>query len=873
MAVNKNLRRNTDKSKKVKNPDNAPVSIVNYSIETRPIQRTTQDIPKWRKAIQNAEAHTPRRKLLTELYHDVVLDAHVIAVTGKRQDAVTGADWKFVNKDGEAVDFINDIIDSIGFENLVKEILNSKFWGYTMLEPKFYKAHNENWEMDANLIPRRHYFPEKGVVSYDGISDDGINVREGIYAKTILEAGETTDLGLFASAAQYYVLKRGGIGDYAMYVQTFGNPILDATWDGVDEQQRQKLSAALKIGAGGTIIRPDGTELTIIESKGTQASVHEDFKNAMNTEISKALLGSTETTESSKSSGFAQSETHSNADDKKFTGDVTFVRKTLNSRFIKLLESAGFDTEGGKFIVQKEDAETKAQKVAILVTAKEKFNLPMNDDDIYEATGIPKPDDYDAQKKAQKEVETDPLEPDKSPGKNPTKKTDKKPDKPKSKKDENEEEAEVKLFSKFQSWVKNDSFLKDFFLKAPAQVGATIGKVHTINLSFEDTLNNDAFLQRIYDAKGKLEFDSTFFNHTLKTLLKGFKKGWDKEFVKLDGGVGFEYNFNDPAMLTAFELNLFRFAGAKDLALVQKLNAIFRDSTSFKDFYAKASAVTKVFNQNYLETEYNTALLTGESASLYQRLKAQTDIFPYWQYVTANDEHVRHSHQPLHNLVLPAEDERWQKLFPPNGWNCRCYVKPLMKDQFTGNFDKERVKADAYLKSPAFAKEQAQGWGVNRGEIGEIFTANQQYINTFQDNSSSILNELSAVKWGLPQYSNAKKIATANAPVTIDEDLIVEELKDYNSRIITLKKYLIVGTSEKAQLVTSMLATVKNPHEVWVQNNDAVKSFVYLHYFKDKTIAVRAILEDLELTIADWADIDANKDLIKQFRKGLLALQ
>ena len=66
-------------------------------------------------------SQTPRRKTLYELYHDVVQDGHVIATIGKRFDAVTGANWQFVNKDGEAVPEINDIIDSVGFDDLVKE--------------------------------------------------------------------------------------------------------------------------------------------------------------------------------------------------------------------------------------------------------------------------------------------------------------------------------------------------------------------------------------------------------------------------------------------------------------------------------------------------------------------------------------------------------------------------------------------------------------------------------------------------------------------------------------------------------------------------------------------------------------------------------
>ena len=876
MGINKELRRD----KKAKSPAGEPTAVVVQKIDVRPIHRTEQTIPNWRLGIQGAEAQNPRLWRLYTLYHDVALDGHVIAVTGKRFDAVTTANWQFVNKDNEAVDIINDIIDSIGFETIVREILNSKFWGYSILEPKFYKAHNENWEVSANLLPRLHYFPQTGVISYDGVSPEGVNIREGIYAKTVMEIGNPKDLGLFASAAQYQVLKRGGIGDYAMFVQVFGRPIIDATYDGMDDTQRQQLKQDLDIGAGGVIVRPDGTTIDVIESKGNQSTIHQDFKKDMNDEISKALLGSTETTESSDSSGYAQAETHSNSDDKKFSGDINFVRRYLNSRFIKILEAHGFDTEGGKFIVDDEQNRTKKEKLETLISAKKNFDIPVDDDYIYSITGIPKPDNYDKQvaDRAKKE--------DKVPGINdPKKKVKKEPEEPKKKETKpikkttkNEEETEVKLMAK---WWQD---LKGLFLTAQAQTWATIGKHHTINLSFENSFNNDDYLKRIYKAEGNLEFDAELFKFTVKTLLKGFKSGWDKKEVKLNYDPSFVYNYDDPAMLTAFELNIFRFAGAKDLAEIQKLNDIFRDSSSFKEFYKKASKVTKIYNQDYLETEYNTAVLTGEAAASFNRLKQQADIFPYWEYKTAGDEHVRHSHKPLDGIILPANDPRWKKLFPPNGWNCRCYIVPRLPHEFDkSKLAKMRAKADAYLSSPAYAKEAAQGWGVNRGEIGEIFTANQQYVRKFKDNSSKFLNDLNAVNWKLKQYSNAKKVAASKAPEYKEtaEDFykklegdVVKELRDYSKRILTVEKknFIRHSTGAKENRVTMLNAaveTLNDPDEVWAQGKE-FKELIYLKYYTDKTLIVVGKLNGLKLEFRSWFNMFEKKKVIEGYRKGLL---
>ena len=130
--------RRTTKTKVAK-PAGAPDQIVLHKIEVRPYNRTEQDIPNWRRAIQSAESQIPRRSLLYNLYADVDLDGHVEAVTGKRRDPIKAANWQFVDKEGTPVDTVNDLIDSVGFDDLLDEIMNAKFWGYSMMEPTFWQ--------------------------------------------------------------------------------------------------------------------------------------------------------------------------------------------------------------------------------------------------------------------------------------------------------------------------------------------------------------------------------------------------------------------------------------------------------------------------------------------------------------------------------------------------------------------------------------------------------------------------------------------------------------------------------------------------------------------------------------------------------------
>lgn len=716
-----------EKKKKTVNPGGAPPQIVIQNLEVRQWQRTEQSIPNWRKAVQSAESQLPRRYMLYNLYADVDLDGHVQAVTSKRKDAVTTANWKFVDAQGKDVEEINDLIDTIGFNDILEEIINTKFWGYTILEPVFWKNQDGKWQVDAGLIPRLFYRPEIGIVSHTQQGNDGTKIREGIYAKTVMEVGNIKDLGLYMKAAPYQILKRGGLGDYAAFIQVFGNPIVDATWNGFDEKQRLQLKASLDaLGAGGSIIRPEGTSIEIKENRTKDTSdAHGSFLRFLNNEISKALLGSTETTESSNSSGYAQSKTHEGQDERKHETDITYSRRVLNSRLIPILMAHGFNVSGGQFMVQGEEEElTKEQMFTIHKGAITELNLPVHHDFLYETYGIPKPDNYNELiKKQEEEQKAD------SPESVPN---GKQPVNPKQQnKAKDPEDPSVKL-AEPPFWKR----LLRFFVSAPVpkQSGAGAGVApcghhHTIKLAETNAFDNDGLIRRIWEAQGKAKEDKELYQITSKTLEDGFNEGWrNGEVVLLADGIEWEYYENTAGFVKRFIDNLYKFAKSKETAMVQLLNELFRKSTSFEEFYQLASPQVEIANKAHLEAEFNTAVLTGEAAATYKRLKDNANVFPFWKYTTMGDELVRQAHIPLDGIVLPHDHPFWKKMYPPNGWRCRCYVVPRMAHEVSPeDIAKGEAAAKEYLDSPAYDKEKKAGWAEDRMGEGFVFSETQQY--------------------------------------------------------------------------------------------------------------------------------------------------
>lgn len=87
----------------------------------------------------------------------------------------------------------------------------------------------------------------------------------------------------------------------------------------------------------------------------------------------------------------------------------------------------------------------------------------------------------------------------------------------------------------------------------------------------------------------------------------------------------------------------------------------------------------------------------------------QRDVFPFWQYQSADDERVRDTHAALDGKVFPANSSFWQSHYPPWEFGCRCFVTPLSEDDVA-----DLEKADA--KKPPEARRVVKGANLEMAE-------------------------------------------------------------------------------------------------------------------------------------------------------------
>lgn len=138
-------------------------------------------------------------------------------------------------------------------------------------------------------------------------------------------------------------------------------------------------------------------------------------------------------------------------------------------------------------------------------------------------------------------------------------------------------------------------------------------------------------------------------------------------------------------VLTADLLNnIYVFSGAKTYQQTRALTALLALDEYKSNFYAfkrAAEPIFGIYNQDYLQAEYQTAKASARMASDWKRIEMDADVLPLLKYQTVGDGRVRPTHQLLDNIVRPINDPFWKTYYPPNGWRCRCTVAQLSADE------------------------------------------------------------------------------------------------------------------------------------------------------------------------------------------------
>lgn len=218
------------------------------------------------------------------------------------------------------------------------------------------------------------------------------------------------------------------------------------------------------------------------------------------------------------------------------------------------------------------------------------------------------------------------------------------------------------------------------------------------------------------------KFHREIFKQLSKAVTTGYRIGI-KSIVTLNKKMNYattnlkysvSYTASDEEAIKNFLIEAFEVAGVGSYELEEKIKEageklLRGEIKSQDDFELEVRRLMLEYGiglgeqppGGWIKTNIDTAIVSSTNAARWNRLneKGVTEIYPALQYKTQEDAAVRDEHAALDNAVYRKDDPIWDSIYPPNGWNCRCYTRPIGVTEIK-NYDVMK-STDKYRKEVA----------------------------------------------------------------------------------------------------------------------------------------------------------------------------
>lgn len=811
-----------------------------------------KEIRHWISARQEAmDVNNPTRTQLLDIYVDIETDAFITGQMQNRILRISNKKFKVINlKSGDEDPEKSDLLKKAWFKDFIKYCIESRAWGYSLI---YFNELLEGKVNKVDCVYRHHVVPEKGIIVKRVGDADGISYLDAPLSNFCIGVGKPKDLGLYEKAALLYILKKHSWSNWDQFEEIFGIPIRTAKTTTMDPKVLSEIEKWLKdMGSAAYGLFPQGTELDIKEHNKTDAyKVFNEKRLACNEELAVLINGQFETSKETGSRAKADSVIESTQDEIT-KDDMAMVVDVVNDELIPRLRMLGYPfADDDRFEFSDTKELSTLEKLEVYKGVSD-MGFEIDSADIEAQFGV----------KVVGLKQTSPSDPVKTPGGGQGKKP-----------------------SAF-----HDAHAKAVMvLNIPTYEVCTHGPANE-DTGFDDTEFKD-LEKLIIEGINNKEYDSivpVYHNKLIQSFSKALEKGWEST------GISIDYDSPDHTAITMMEVNLHRFAAAKNLAMVQSLNQLLTDTKNFSEFKAQASKLLNQFNTTYLRTEYNFSFAVAQNAANYRRQIRDAEEFPYLQYNTIGDDRVREAHRALEGKVFKIDDPAVSVIYPPNGWGCRCEMLPLAdvdKDRISDK--KEAIKALSENTDKngvsEWDKMRKGGFDKNRGELQQVFEENKMYVKSFDDSKLGIkdyqLKPFEAIKGG---YSKLDVSIDTKAKAN---DWFTEKQKEQNvdgkaSVLFTnhrkapielslktfekhlTQKYIKEG---RQKLVNHLPEILANPDEVFVVQDAIGKySYRYIKFYNENPIIVITEIEagDKPQIIKTWFELTNEPD---NRRSGVLS--
>jgi len=256
-------------------------------------------------------------------------DGTLQAVLSQSEEAIGGLDWQLQlpakpkAKEKRATEWIDGLLrGNASFSRLIAHLAGAVYYGYAVSEILWTKTSGRLVPADyVCLAPRRFGFRSRDglfVLRDEGTKIDGVDVLDAFPNKFVVSRPRVTgDVpcreGLVRVLMWAALFRNWTMSDWLRTGEIAWKPWRIGTYKpGTSEESVDNLIAVLDgMSSNGVAVVPDTTTLDVKWApNGSGKTTHAELFETIGREMTKAVLGQTETTQSSTSSGYAQAKVH-----------------------------------------------------------------------------------------------------------------------------------------------------------------------------------------------------------------------------------------------------------------------------------------------------------------------------------------------------------------------------------------------------------------------------------------------------------------------------------------------------------------------------------------------------------------------------------
>ncbi len=284
-----------------------------------------------------------------EAYRKLTTDAHVFANIQQRKAGTTMQKWRVTAGDNpEHGLFAEQFLNEIDIDSLFSCILDAVFYGYSVLEITWDFRQGKWYPAAIEEKPQEwFYFNDNNELIYRGNLEK--TDRQLPPNKFIIVQHQATYANPFGEKILSrcfwpVTFKRSGFDSWVTFTEKYGMPFLLAKIPRTAsrEDSDNLLATVQQMMTDTYAVLPDDSNISFLDSSKTYTSdVYKKLLEFCNSEISKAIIAQTLTTEVQSKGTYAAAKTHLDIYHTLVHGDKRLVEKTV-SRLIRMAVNLNF---------------------------------------------------------------------------------------------------------------------------------------------------------------------------------------------------------------------------------------------------------------------------------------------------------------------------------------------------------------------------------------------------------------------------------------------------------------------------------------------------------------------------------------------------